>query len=373
MAESSGLREVSYIDCPGGAQVMVDGTTAYVGHLDGPVATSIIDVADPANPRRIGVLEAVHPVPGGYRVRAKDGLIITNFEVVDHPDPVSESPRGGISVIDATDLADPRPMVFWECGGPSVGGFSFDGRYAFISPEVEGYDGNICMIVDLDLPYKPEEIGRWHVPGQWQAGGEERPWAAGQVRCHHPIQFKRHLYVGCWHGGWSILDLSNMRRPTFLSGRDWAPPSPWPTNSCVPVPVRVDGRDLMVVGDAGEAMPGAAGPSELWLVDITDGEHPKPFASFQVNGVNGSGSAPPSGGCKPADKISGTEVPVAWSAHGLRVIDVAEPSAPKEVARFLPDPHNGAGQVQSSDVCTDTRDLIYLTDRAGGLHILERV
>ena len=371
MAESSGLREVGYFDCPGSAQVMVDGTIAYVGHLAGPAAVSIVDVADPANPCRIGTLEAVHPVAGGHMARAKDGLIVTNFEVAGHPDPASVTPRGGISVIDATDPADPQPMVFWQCGGPSVGRFSFDGRFAFISPEVDGYDGNICMIVDLDIPNQPEELGRWHVPGQWHGGGEQRSWPAGQVRCHHPIQFRTHLYVGCWHAGWSIVNIADMHRPCLLSGGDRSAPNARPTNACVPV--TVGDRDIMVVADAGEAAAQPPGPATLRLFDITDGAHPTPFSSFQVNGFDGSGAAPPAGGCKPADKISGTEVPVAWSAHGLRLIDVADPAAPKEAARFVPEPHNGAGRVQSSDVCTDKRDLIYLTDRAGGLHILERV
>ena len=48
MASISGLREVAYIDCAGGGQVRVDGTTAYVGHMAAPYGTSIFDVSDPA-------------------------------------------------------------------------------------------------------------------------------------------------------------------------------------------------------------------------------------------------------------------------------------------------------------------------------------
>ena len=47
--------------------------------------------------------------------------------------------------------------------------YDFDGRYAYISPTADGYVGNIVMILDLKDPARPEEVGRWWIPGQWQA------------------------------------------------------------------------------------------------------------------------------------------------------------------------------------------------------------
>ena len=38
---------VAHIDCPGGGQVWVEGTTLYVGHMRQPSGTTIVDVADP--------------------------------------------------------------------------------------------------------------------------------------------------------------------------------------------------------------------------------------------------------------------------------------------------------------------------------------
>jgi hypothetical protein len=79
-------------------------------------------------------------------------------------------------------------------------------------------------------------------------------------------------------------------------------------------------------------------------------------------------------GChQPCEKVlMGTEIPVAWFAHGLRIIDIARPHAPKEVAYFMPDVPPGSARVQSNDVTIDDRGLIYLLDRVRGLHILER-
>jgi hypothetical protein len=64
---------------------------------------------------------------------------------------------------------------------------------------------------------------------------------------------------------------------------------------------------------------------------------------------------------------------VAWFAYGLRIVDVANPHAPREVAHYLPDVPPGSKRVCSNDVSYDDRGLMYLIDRDRGLNILERV
>ena len=70
---------MSHIDCAGGGQVWVDGTTLYVGHMRNPSGTSIYDIADPRNPK----LLAHVPIPEGWhshKVRAQNGIMIVNHE-----------------------------------------------------------------------------------------------------------------------------------------------------------------------------------------------------------------------------------------------------------------------------------------------------
>ena len=62
-------------------------------------------------------------------------------------------------------------------------------------PTVEGYVGNIVMILDLADPAKPREVGRWWMPGQWTAGGETPTWHGTDHRCHHPIRRGDRLYT----------------------------------------------------------------------------------------------------------------------------------------------------------------------------------
>ena len=93
------------------------------------------------------------------------------------------------------------------------------------------------------------------------------------------------------------------------------------------------------------------------------GLEPRPFDEAQ----------PRMTGChQPCEIVTGTEIPVAWFAYGLRIIDFSNPHSLKEVAHFLPDVPPGSDRVQSNDVTVDDRGLMYLLDRVRGLHILER-
>ena len=161
--------------------------------------------------------------------------------------------------------------------------FTFDGRYAYISPQVEGYVGNIVMILDLADPAQPQEVGRWWMPGQWTAGGETPSWKGRSHRCHHPIRRGDRLYVSYWHGGGVILDISDMSKPKLVSSFDWSPPFPWPTHSLVPIDTPIAGHRWMLVADEDVQPMDAALSPELpafvWMVDITDETRPIPVGS----------------------------------------------------------------------------------------------
>src|SRR4026207_210645 len=74
---AGGLRQIAWLDCPGGGQVSVDGTTAYVAHMKAPHGPSIVGVSDPARPRVLATLE-VPPHTHSHKVRAANGLMLVN-------------------------------------------------------------------------------------------------------------------------------------------------------------------------------------------------------------------------------------------------------------------------------------------------------
>ncbi len=373
MASAHGVREVAYFNCPGGGQVWVDGTTAYVGHMRHPDGTSIIDVADPKNPRLLAEIE-MPPGTHSHKVRVSDGLMLVNHERLGPEQ--SEDWQGGLGIYDVSEPAKPRRITDWTTAGKGVHRFSFDGRYAYISPTVEGYAGNIVMILDLENPEKPREVGRWWIEGQWTAGGEFYPWDEWvPPRCHHPLRLGDRLYVSYWHHGCFILDIEDMAKPKLVSGINTSPSFPHPTHTALPIPDTLHGRRIMVMADEDVAKLWPHAPAFTWIVDITNENLPLPIATFQVEGLEGEGAPQdPFTGChQPSDRYAGTEVPFAWFAKGLRIVDIADPYHPTEVAHFEPDPPLGFERPSSNDVTVDDRGLIYLIDRQRGLHILERV
>ena len=79
MPNAKNTKLVAHIDCPGGGQVWVEGTTLFIGHMRPPSGTSIVDVADPANPRPLARVE----IPAGWhshKVRVANGIMLVNHE-----------------------------------------------------------------------------------------------------------------------------------------------------------------------------------------------------------------------------------------------------------------------------------------------------
>jgi hypothetical protein len=121
------------------------------------------------------------------------------------------------------------------------------------------------------------------------------------------------------------------------------------------------------------------------MFDITNETHPIPVSMWRCQSAasrqgrplrthqRGTGQRPP----------NRHENRIAWLAYfnaGVRVIDVSDPYAMKELGYFSPKPNKnshpmGAGQktaIQTNDVTIDHRGLAYTTDRVGtGMFVLE--
>jgi hypothetical protein len=370
VASAKNTERIGHIDCAGGGQVWVEGTTLYVGHMRNPFGTSIYDVADPRRP----TLLAQVAMPEGWhshKVRVANGIMIVNHERLGQGTPEF---GGGLGIYDVSDPSRPTLVTKWATAGKGVHRYSFDGRYAYISPTAEGYVGNIVMILDLADPARPAEVGRWWIPGQWRAGGEAYPWADyTEPRCHHPLRLGDRLYVSYWHHGIFILDVSDMTKPKLVAEGVKSRAFPHPTHTCLPVPQRLKGRALMVVADEDVAKLKPAPPAFTWIYDITDERAPIPIGTFQVEGVHGDGAPQtPMTGChQPSERFTGTVIPFAWFAQGLRLVDIADPFHPREVGHYLPDPPQGFDRVSSNDVTIDARGLVYLVDRQRGVDIIQ--
>lgn len=343
----------------------------YVGHQRPTSGTTIVDVSDPSAPRHLATID----VPEGWhshKVRVSGDIMIVNHEKFGKS--AANDIGGGLAIYDVSKPADPKLITKWLTVGGGVHRFDFDGRYAFISPTAEGYVGNIVMILDLIDPAKPVEVGRWWIPGQWVGGGEQYPWDNWvPPRCHHPLRYGDRLYVSYWHHGLFILDISDMSKPKLVSHVNTSPSFPHPTHTCLRMPQKLRGRDIMVVADEDVAKLWPSAPAFAWIYDITNEQSPVSIATWQVPGLDVDGSPqPPMTGChQPSERFIGSVIPFAWFAQGLRLVDVGDPFNPKEVGHYLPEARGGADRASSNDVTVDSRGLIYLVDRVQGVDIIE--
>src|SRR6478752_6039489 len=73
------IAPVSWLDCAGGGQVVVERGIAYVGNMRNPHGTMIIDVKDPKHPKPLAEI-TMPPGTHSHKVRAQDGIMVTNRE-----------------------------------------------------------------------------------------------------------------------------------------------------------------------------------------------------------------------------------------------------------------------------------------------------
>ncbi|RYH11957.1 MAG: hypothetical protein EON57_03920 [Alphaproteobacteria bacterium] len=366
-----GLKEISYFDCLGGGQVYVQGNYAYIAHMDAPAGTTILDISDPRHPRQVAHI-AIPPGVHTHKVRVENDLMLVNWECPP-PYKLGENFQGGLAIYDVSNPAKPKQICFYKTAGTGVHRFDFDGRFAYITPEVEGYHLNIAMILDLKDPTKPEEVGRWWMPGQWVAGGETPDEGYRATWCHQILRRDNRLYIGYWHAGMAIVDIEDMTQPKLISRLQTSPSFPHPTHTVLPIPFEVMGRKIAVVADEDVRKLRPSPPPFLWIVDITDEKMPIPIATHQIEGFENTNMPEFSGCHQPAEQVYGTEIPTAWFSFGLRVVDIKNPYRPQEVAHFVPPAPSGFKAAGTNDVFLTKEGLIYMIDRNRGMHIVERI
>jgi hypothetical protein len=130
----------------------------------------------------------------------------------------------------------------------------FHGRYAYISPTVEGYIGNVAMIWILRTRFR---VGRWWIPGQWQAGGETYPWATAFAALHHPLRMGDRPYQLLASRSF-ILDI---RHDAASDRASQFQPGISPSDAYLPAGAAAARRNIMVVADEDVAKLRPAAPA----------------------------------------------------------------------------------------------------------------
>ncbi|HEY1310718.1 MAG TPA: RNA polymerase subunit sigma-70, partial [Pseudolabrys sp.] len=285
-------------------------------------------------------------------------------------------------IYDVADPSKPKLIHHQLTGGIGVHRFDMDERYAYISTEMDGFIGNILVTYDLRYPKKPQDISRWWMPGQNIAAGEKPTWSGKRHRLHHALRFGNEMFASCWHGGFRIVDVADLGKPKTVASYNYHPPFPEPTHTVMPVPGTIGGKRIALTIDE-EDQAQSANEEEarrgrphagICVFDISDYANVKPLSLFEVSELD-SPFARTAGARFGAhqfhERMTGTLVHAVWFGGGLRIVDVADPSAPCEVGFFIPEPAAGRAAPQSNDVMLDKRGLIYVVDRLVGFDVLE--
>src|SRR5258708_37394829 len=76
------VRRLAHLDIPGAGQVTVAGHHAYVGHIPNKhqLGTTIIDIADPYDPRVVATITLDDPASHSHKVRVVGDVMIVNHE-----------------------------------------------------------------------------------------------------------------------------------------------------------------------------------------------------------------------------------------------------------------------------------------------------
>ena len=422
------IKRLGHLDLPGAGQVYVAGDYAYIGHLPNKpgLGTSVVDVSDPTRPKLVASIDVGDPQSHSHKVRVVDGIMAINVERnnfgigrkaeqlppmkkrlgvelgrepsakelaeklgVEEGDisaleasEIHQYTNGGFKLFDASNPAKPKEIAHHKTGGIGVHRFDMDSQYAYISTEMDGFIGNILVIYDIRDPEQPREVSRWWMDGQNIAAGEVPTWEGRECRLHHAMRERDRLWAGVWQAGLRVIDISDITKPETVGSYNYHPPYPEPSHTFMPVPFPVAGRDIALAideedqysspreADARRGRPHA----NLWVFDVGDLSDIKPLAIYQA-----SEAATPwaetrgtrFGAHQFQEHFEDTLVYCAWFSGGLRIVDIADPLAPREVGFYIPEPVNGAPAPQTNDVDTDSRGLVYIVDRFTGFDILE--
>jgi hypothetical protein len=395
------IRHVSYSDIggrPDSVQIMVSRRHLYVGHMFSNGVT-ILDANDPRRLKAVGFFTGGDFTRTHHLQTSDDLLLLANganivaMQSYDNlrgyfennlADSITNRKkfRSGLSIHDISRSSEMREIAFLEMPGFGINRLWWPGgRYAYVSAHFDGFTDHILCIVDVSNVTKPEIVSRWWLPGMNRAAGETSTVPAGRrVALHHMITSGNRGYAAWRDGGLTIHDIGDAAKPKLLGQINWSPPFPGGTHTALPLP----GRNLLMVADEANAEKCAKGTFCTFVVDVRAPENPVPISTlptpkdrdFCAAGTFGPHNLHEN---RPGSFRSEETIFATYNNAGVRVFDIRDAFAPKEIAYWVPptpkklfDPRpNVALAAKSADVYVTTEGLIYTSDWNGGLNVLQ--
>jgi hypothetical protein len=410
-----GDRYIAYVGHHGGTDDVPAPVNPATGKAE-PNGTSIIDVTDAAHPRYLKHLPGqpgTYEAGGAQMVRVCDGkslpkgdksavYMLRTFGGEAHEIWNVADPANPALVTRISGLKDTHKS-WWEC----------DTGIAFlVSGAPDWRTRRMTQIYDLSDPAHPVKIRDFGLPGQ-------EPGSTGAVptELHGPISTGpqgNRVYFGYGTNKGGVLQIVD--REKLLNG----PKEPTPENLKAPEISRMamsslngahttfpmlqmpvaefardkDGskRDIVMIVDEAILNECNEARQMVWFVDVTVEGRPMVVSNYTAK--ESSGDFCQRGGRFGSHSSNESMDPIfykkmafiAFFNAGVRALDIRDPYNPKEVGYFIPSVTEATDKrcvkidgkdrckvaIQTNNVETDDRGLIYIVDRANtGMHILE--
>jgi hypothetical protein len=410
-----GGRWVAYIGHHGGTEEIPNPVNPMTGKAE-PNGTSIVDVTDPANPK---YLKHIPGAPGTYEaggaqmVRVCDGSALPKAD----KSAVYMLRTFGGEAHEIWNVADPaNPKLVTRLGGlkdTHKSWWECDTGIAFlVSGAPDWRTRRMTQVYDLSDPAHPLKIRDFGLPGQ-------EPGATGAVptELHGPISTGpqgNRVYFGYGTNKGGVLQIVD--REKLLKG----PKEPTPDNLRYPEISRLtmsawngahttfpmlgmpiaefahdkDGakRDIVMIVDEAILNECQEARQMVWFADVSIENRPMIVSNWTAPEMPGNFCQ--RGGRFGSHSSNESMAPIyykkmafiAWFNGGVRALDIRDPFQPKEVGYFIPAITDKTDKrcvkvdgkdrckvaIQTNNVETDARGLIYIVDRANtGMHILE--
>ena len=254
------VRRLGHLDLPGAGQVTVAGSYAYVGHIPNKshLGTSIIDISDPRNPRVVAQVMLDDRDSHSHKVRVAGDIMIVNHErnmtaIGRRADELPrvrrelaatlgrEPTRGGdrraarrhrgrhrrdrgarpsAAITTAASRSTTCPIRRSRrrsCTRRPAASACIASTWTSATPTSRprwrAMSATSWSSTTSAIRKRPAEVSRWWMPGQHIAGGETPTWPGRQHRLHHALRFGNEMWASCWHGGFRIVDVSDLAKP----------------------------------------------------------------------------------------------------------------------------------------------------------------
>jgi len=288
------------------------------------------------------------------------------------------SGTAGLALWDVGDPTAPRELGFFDTGRGARGvhelavGKQGDHWYAYLAvpnSEVVGGPGDL-RIVDVTDPANPTAVADWGARRDADLpvgnGRACAPVCRGAIPGSflHSVSLAadaRTAYLSYWDLGMIVLDVSEPRAPRLVGHYSEPEAAEGDTHSAAVT----NGGTLALVTDE------TVGPpwGNLRLVDLHDPANPVQVGTYDTPD---SAAGTPGGAYAYSahnalvDARYPNQVLLAWYSDGVRLLDIADPSAPVERATWVPPRNPYVWSVQPMG------DLLVVGDINNGLFLLKR-